>query len=153
MSRHEQPPGAPAEPAADREEGQPGLVLAGEHLQVDTGALADAVEHLRAVASPRGSPRWRSASRSSHALLLAPGSQASCTACEQRLLAVPRDSTSSRPTCSARRSDQLVVVHRRRVRAAVGVDDEQVDRVGADVEHTEPHGPSLPGRRLGPRRR
>ena len=53
----QQPAGAPAEPPADGEEGQPGLVLPGEHLQVDAGALPDAVEHLQAVLAPRGSPR------------------------------------------------------------------------------------------------
>jgi hypothetical protein len=31
-------------------------------------------------------------------------------------------------------------VHRRGVRAAVRVDHEQVHRVGADIQHPEPHG-------------
>ena len=35
--QHQQLPGRPAEPAAGGEEGQPGLVLAGEHLQLDAG--------------------------------------------------------------------------------------------------------------------
>ena len=53
---HQQPAGAPAEPAADGEEGQPGLVLAGEHLQVDAGAARGPGR------APRGRcrrPGWR----------------------------------------------------------------------------------------------
>ena len=39
-----------------------------------------------------------------------------------------------------------VVVHRRRVRTAVGVDHEQVDGVRADVQHPEPHAAQSAGR-------
>ena len=50
---------APTQPAAHREEGQPGLVLAGEHLQVHPGLLGGAAQHLRRCCSRRGPPRWR----------------------------------------------------------------------------------------------
>ena len=45
-----EPAGGPAEPAAYGEEGQPRLVLAGEHLDVDAGALAHQAEDALGVA-------------------------------------------------------------------------------------------------------
>ena len=54
----EQTAGAPAEPAADGQERQPGLVVAGQHLQVDAGRVPDVGEHLGA-SSHRGRRRWR----------------------------------------------------------------------------------------------
>src|SRR5581483_5071601 len=42
--------GAPAEPAADGEERQPGLVLAGQHAELDTGLVGDPLQHLGAIA-------------------------------------------------------------------------------------------------------
>jgi hypothetical protein len=45
-----EPPGRPAEPAAYGEEGEPGLVLAGEDVDHHAGALLDVLEHLVAVA-------------------------------------------------------------------------------------------------------
>ena len=45
----EQLPGRPAEPAAGGEEGEPGLVLAGEDLQLDAGLVGDARQDVVGV--------------------------------------------------------------------------------------------------------
>ena len=50
MSKTHSRPGGPAEPAPYGEEGQPRLVLAGQHLDREPGALADLAEHGVAVA-------------------------------------------------------------------------------------------------------
>ena len=55
-----QPARGPAEPPAYGQEGQPGLVLAGQHLDVDPGLLAHVRRAPRRSWSRRAPPRWRS---------------------------------------------------------------------------------------------
>ena len=43
----------------------------------------------------------------------------------------------------------LVRVRRERLGPGVGVDDQQVHRVGADVQHAEPHGANASGAPVG----
>ena len=138
----QQLPRAPAEPPADGEEGQPGLLLAGEHLQVDAGALADPVEDLQAVrrlADGRGDQRQQLVD----ALLLRLVAGL-LHRLEQRLLPRLRQHVVG-PDVLGEPQHRPVVVHRRGVRAAVGVHHEQVHGVRSDVQNPEPHGPSLPG--------
>ncbi len=141
-----EPPGRPAEPAADGQERQPGLVLTRQHPDVDAGALAHRAQHLvgvHGVAHRRGGER-------------------------QHLLAalvvgdVERLGGEVDEGVDAGRRDRAVVVEvlgeperllvgegRERRGAVVGVDHQQVAGVRADVEHAEPHGSTVPdGRRL-----
>ena len=52
----------------------------------------------------------------------------------------PRLSAPSRADLLGQPQHRLLRVRRPRVRAVVGVDHQQVHRVGADIEHTQPHG-------------
>lgn len=134
----EQPAGGPAEPAADRQEGEPGLVLAGEHPQFDPGLLGDPAEHLLAVgglahggggegqyvddALVLGDPQ-RGGDHADQ--LLDPGSV-------DRALLVEEF---GEPQLG------LVGVRGQGCGARVGVDHQEVDRVGTYVEYTESHNP------------
>ena len=101
----QQPAGAPAEPAAHGEEGQSRLVLPGEDLQFDARRLANPVEDLQTVPRlPDGRGDQGHEARRSPAAR-GPLPSASCTALS-RAFSPSRDSRSSAPTCSARRSDQ-----------------------------------------------
>ena len=138
----QQPPGAPAEPPADGEERQPGLLLPRQHLQVDPGPLADPLQHLQAVlrlADRRGDQRQQLL-----AALLLRLVAGLLHRLEQGLL--PR--LRQQPVLAdvlGQAQHPPVVVHRRGVRAAVGVDHQQVHRVGSDVENPEAHGPQSAG--------
>ena len=72
--------------------------------------------------------------------------QASCTAWSSAF-SPSLESIPSSPDVLGQPQDRPVVVHGRGVRAGVGVDHQQVHGVRADVQHSEPHGASLPGRR------
>jgi len=132
----QQPARAPPEPPADRQEGQPGLVLTGEDLQVDAGLLADPAEHRTPVVGvpDRGGDE---------------GQQLVALAVGRLLLGLLHRGEQGLLPCLGQLAviahvlgqpeQPPVVVHRRRVRSAVGVDDEQVDGVRADVQHPESH--------------
>ena len=56
---HRQPTRGPAEPAAYGEEGQPRLVLTGQHLQVDPGLACGPGPAPSRRSAPRAARRWR----------------------------------------------------------------------------------------------
>ena len=91
----EQPAGAPAEPPADGEEGQPRLVLAGEHLQVHAGLLPDPAR------APRRPLR---ASRMAEVAKASSSSQRCSLGLPARASAPPRAAPSPPPSTAGRRA-------------------------------------------------
>ena len=136
--QHQQPTGRPAEPATHRQEGQPRLVGAGQHLQVDAGRGPDRAQHRLAVG------RLADGRRGEGEHLLGahcprPRCAASATNSDQRVDAARWRSPPSASRSSARRSSILYEYAGRGARPVVGVDHEQVDGVGTDVEDAESH--------------
>ena len=141
MSRRDQVARAPPEPPAHGEEGQPRLVLAREHLQVDAGLVRDPLEHRGAVAGvAHGRRREREQFVAAERLRLparvrdGAHERVRALACSGR-----RGGRSARRACSSLLSLCCGVG----CGAAVGVDDEQVHGVRPDIQHTEPHASRL----------
>ena len=134
---HEDLPGRPAEPSADREEGVPRLAGSVEHLQGSAGDLFDLGDRLGAVrrfAQRRGRDRQERLD-----ILLAGDTAGFGRGIRQRIDALATD-----------RAIRFEVAHepqhpakRRRGRRTVtrsSVGDEQVDGVRTDIENSQAHG-------------
>ena len=134
-----QPARGPAEPAAYGEERQPRLVLTGQHLDLARRCGPRHGPARRRSCRRRGPPRWRR-SRSPRSPCPRPAVSALPT---KAVRASTPFSVTSPSGLEVLGQPELLLVggRRHRRRAAVGVDDEQVARVGADVEHTEAHAP------------
>ena len=147
MSRHSRRPGAPAEPPAHREEGQPGLVLAGQHAQVDAGVLAHRAQDVGRVGGV-ADRRGREGDEVVDALVLGGGAGLGGRPDEHGCAVRPERAVGLQELGEA----QLLLVRADRVGvgALVGVDDEQVHRVGPDVQDPEPHAAQATDQ--GPRR-
>jgi hypothetical protein len=114
---------------------------------MDAGALADAVEDLEAVRCvPDGGGHQGQQLLAALLLGLLAGL---LHGLEQGLLTRLRQ-LSVVPDLLGEPQQPSVVVHRRGVRARMGVHHEQVHGVGTDVQDSEPHGPSLQGQQTGP---
>ena len=138
MSSDQQPPRRPAEPAPDGEERQPGLVAAGQHPQVDAGLGADP-----ARARPRRCGASRRAEVAKASISSTPWSSATSRHDSTNRTSASAPSAAigpSGPEVLGELQLDLVRGRRQRPGAAVGVHDEQVHGVRADVEHPQPHG-------------
>ena len=137
---HEQPPAGPAEPAADREEGQPRLVLAGEHLELDPRLVEHPGQDRLAV----GRLADRAGGEGEEVLhpLVLGDRQALLGELHQR---VGPGRVDVAVRLHVLREPQLDLVRRRRQRVAadVGVDDQQVHGVGSHVDDPESHGSNV----------
>jgi hypothetical protein len=133
---HDQATCAPTEPAADSQEGDPGLIGAGQHLQVDAGLVTHPVEDLRTIA--RLSQRRRGEGEQIAATEFARGSARRSDGVDQRVRPAPGQPAGAVDVLGQPQHG-LLRVRRTGVTAAVGVHDEQVDSVGSDVEHSESH--------------
>ena len=120
---------------------QPRLLLAGEHLQLDAGALLDPVEHLQPVhrlADGRGDQGHELV-----APLLLGAVARRLHRLEEGLLALLGQDVVVVHVLGQAQHGALVV-HGRGMRAAVGVHHDQVDGVRSDVQDPEAHAVSLP---------
>ncbi len=135
---------SPAEPAADGEEGEPGLGLAAEHLQRLAQGVLDQRDHLRAVrrlAHGRGRRREQlvDALGGGHAPRLGHG--------------VHQSRDSGRSDLAVRSEVAHQAQHRALTRrgqwssAGPHVGDEQMDGVRTDVEDSQAHGSTVAPRR------
>ena len=137
-----EPTGRPAEPAAYGEEGQPGLVLAGEHVDHHAGALLHVLEDLLAVAGV--AHRGGREAEDVLAPLVLGHPQRLGGERGQRVDPGLGDVTAVVEVLGQPQR-LLEGVRRQRCGAAVGVHHEQVSGVGADVQHAHAH---LPHRTL-----
>ena len=137
MSRTSSLPGRPAEPAAGGEEGEPGLLLAGEHLELDAGLL-----RARARAPRRRWPASRTAEVANgssvlDALVLG-GLQRLVDDRDQPVDALGADGPAVVEELGEPQL-RLVRVRGQRAGARVRVHHQQMHRVRTHVEDTESH--------------
>ena len=141
---HQQAPGGPAEPAARGEEGEPGLLLAGHHVDLSAGLLADPGQHLLAVHGlPDGRGRERDDALDARVLgdaqrLLDDRAQAALARLGQRTAVLQ---------VSGELEFGLVRESRHGPRPLVGIHHKQVHRVRPHIQHTKSHTLTLPCRR------
>ena len=133
----QQPTRRPAEPAPGGQEGQPRLVLAGQHPDDGPGLRLDPGEHL--VAVTRVPDRGRGEREEIlHALVLRDLERLRHHLGEP-LLTEPGQRIATLQVSSERKL-HLVGEGRQRPGPWVSVDDQEMHRVRADVEHPESHG-------------
>ncbi len=127
---HEQLAGRPAVPAAGGEEGEPGLVGAGQHLQLDAGLVVHAAEHLGDVVgvADRGG-------RERHQVLATQlrGGLLRLRDGVDQVVGALRGELAVRGDPLGEAQHGLLRAGRHRVRAPMRIHDEQVDGVGTDV--------------------
>ena len=138
---HEQPPAGPAEPAARGEEGQPRLVLAARapggrppsrpSTRARTSSPLGASRIALVAKARRSSTPWSSAT--------VRHSWVNCTSAS----APARVDPAVRLDVLGQPQLDLVRRRRQRVAADVGVDDQQVHRVGSHVDDPESHGSNV----------
>ncbi len=140
---HQQPPRGPAEPAPGGQEGKPRFLVAGHHVDLRTGLLADPGQDLLAV---DGLPDSRGRERDDvlYALVLRD---------TQRLLDLPAQAALTRLgqraaffQVSGEPEFGLMRESRHGPRPRVGVHHEQVHRVRPHVQHPKSHTLTLPCR-------
>ena len=132
----EQPPRRPAEPAPGGEEGEPRLVLAGQHRDVDAAGVAYAAEDLVAV-DRVADRRRREGDDLLDALVLG-----DAQGVVDELVQLPRAQV-GKPVAVFEMGGEpeIVLVGERRKgrRTLVGVHHEQVNGIGPHIEDTESH--------------
>jgi hypothetical protein len=139
MSSMSTRPADQPQPPADREEGENGLLLTGEHLELDPGFGLHPGEHrtdVGGVAHRRGSEGHQV--RAAHRGCRVGGG----THGANQVIGTLRGDLSTGVHVLGQPQHRLLRNHRHRVPATVRVHYQQVDGVGTHIEHAEPHGRS-----------